>query len=85
MHRHEYQNTDVFTYKRISGKIYTFNKMRGNVKHDGEIRLIQIYLILSFGLNICIFIMWINQQWTFIAWGTNNSETDLLALRVPFS
>lgn len=44
-------------YKRISGKLYVFDIMRGNVKHEAEMRLLQIYLKLNFGVNICMFMM----------------------------
>lgn len=43
--------------KRISRKIFVLDIMRGSVKHEGEMRLIQIYLKLNFGLNICMFVM----------------------------
>lgn len=57
--------------------------MRGSVICDGLMNLMQVYLKLSVGLKICVFIMEINHQWTFITQGTNSSET--VTIRVGFS
>lgn len=59
--------------------------MRGNVKHEAEMRLLQIYLKLNFGVNICMFMMWLNHQWTFIIQGTNKGGTGVLASEVTLS